>query len=212
MAKSETHQVAFNAIFSEPRGRLLAELCGHPRTSIELADRVGTTANAVRMHLNALRESGLVAFEVERRGVGKPAHRYSLTAAGEYFLSHAYAPALEAILETLRQELHGDLAPWLRRAGAALARRQPTVARRSADVTRAADLLKTLGAAVTTTKEGPDAIIRTACCPLASATRSMPESCKFLEGALATELPSRRVQARCERGEHPHCVFVISPE
>jgi len=212
MAKSVTHQVAFNAILSEPRGRLLSELCGHPRTATELADRVGTTSNAVRMHLNELRESGLVAFEVERRGVGKPAHRYSLTAAGEYLLSHAYAPALDAVLETLRQELEGELAAWLRRAGALLARRQPAVARRSAGVARAADLLRTFGAAVTTTRDGPDAIIRTACCPLATATRSMSESCSLLEGALAAELPSRRVRARCERGEHPHCVFVISPE
>ena len=120
MAKTTTHQIAFNPILSEPRGRLLAELCGHPRTAAELADRVGTSSNAVRVHLNALRESGLVAFEVERRGVGKPTHRYSLTSAGEYFLSNAYAPALGAILETLRQELDGEFAPWLRRAGAVL--------------------------------------------------------------------------------------------
>src|SRR5919112_2415799 len=140
MAKKNTHQIASNSILSEPRGRLLAEMCGHPRTAAELADRVGTSSNAVRVHLNALRAGGFVTFDVERRGVGKPTHRYSLTSAGEYFLSSAYAPALRAILETLRQELDGGLAPWLRRAGATLARLQPPAARRSGEITPGVEL------------------------------------------------------------------------
>jgi predicted ArsR family transcriptional regulator len=210
MAKTGTHQIASNSILGEPRGRLLAELCGHPRTAAELAERVGTSSNAVRVHLNALREDGLVSFDVERRGVGKPTHRYSLTSAGEYFLSNAYAPALRAILDTLRQELDGGLAPWLRRAGATLALHQPSTARRSGEITRGVELLRALGAVVSTASEGRDTIMRTACCPLAAATRSAPESCKILEGALDAVLPSHQVRERCERGEHPHCVFVLS--
>jgi predicted ArsR family transcriptional regulator len=210
MAKRGTHQVASSSILSEPRGRLLAELCGHPRTAAELADRVGTSSNAVRVHLNALREGGLVEFEVERRGVGKPTHRYSLTSAGEYFLSSAYAPVLRAILETLRQELDGRLAPWLRRAGAMLAGQRPPTASRSGEITRGIELLRSLGAVVSTASEGRATILRTACCPLGAATRSASESCKILEGALDAVLSSHRVRERCERGDHPHCVFVIS--
>ena len=210
MAKTNTHQIASNSILSEPRGRLLAEMCGHPRTAAELAERVGTSSNAVRVHLNALREGGLVAFDVERRGVGKPTHRYSLTSAGEYFLSSAYAPALRAILDTLKQELDGELATWLRRAGATLARQQPPTARRSAEIIPGVELLRALGAVVSTESEGRNTIMRTACCPLAAATRSAPESCKLLEGALDATLPSHQVRERCERGDHPHCVFVLS--
>ncbi|MFL5619405.1 MAG: helix-turn-helix domain-containing protein, partial [Gemmatimonadaceae bacterium] len=70
-------QTASNAILGEPRGRLLATLCGHPATATELAEQVGTTGNAVRVHLGALRDAGLVEFHVERRGVGKPTHVYS---------------------------------------------------------------------------------------------------------------------------------------
>ena len=211
MAKRGTHQTASGSILSEPRGRLLAELCGHPRTAAELAERVGTSSNAVRVHLNALREGGLVAFDVERRGVvGKPTHRYSLTTAGEYFLSAAYAPALRAILDTLRPELDGGLAPWLRRAGATLAFHQPSSGRRSGEITRGVELLRALGAVVSTASKGRDTIVRTACCPLAAATRSVSEGCKILEGALEAVLPSHQVRERCERGDHPHCVFVLS--
>lgn len=209
LSGAPTHEIAPSFILSEPRGRLLGELCAHPQTAAELAERVGTSSNAVRIHLNALRKGGLVAFDVERRGVGKPAHRYSLTSAGEVLLSNAYAPVLRAMLEALRQDLDGELAPWLRRAGASLAREHSSTGRRSGEIDRGVELLRTLGAVVSTSKEGRDTIIRTSCCPLAAATRSAPESCKLLEGALDAILPSRDVRERCERGDHPRCVFVL---
>ncbi|HKH92287.1 MAG TPA: hypothetical protein VKA54_10795, partial [Gemmatimonadaceae bacterium] len=137
-------------------------------------------------------------------------HSYSLTAAAEYFLSSAYAPALRAILETLREELNGGLSPWLYRAGAALARQQPSSTRRSGEVTAGLELLRGLGAVASTERDGHDTIVRTACCPLAAATRTTSEGCKLLEGALAATLPSHRVRERCERGEHPRCAFVVS--
>src|SRR2546423_2768628 len=124
MTSNSPQQLATNGILGEPRGRVLAELCGHPRTAAELAERIGTSSNAVRVHLDALRGAGLVAFTVERRGVGKPTHVYALTEAAEYVLSAAYAPALRAILVTLRQERDDGLAAWLRGAGATLTRQQ----------------------------------------------------------------------------------------
>src|SRR5829696_8101507 len=172
VSEASTHQTASNGILGESRGRLLAELCGRPATAVELAERVGTSSNAVRVHLTALREAGLVEFRVERRGVGKPSHSYSLTAAAEYFLSSAYAPALRAMLETLREELDGGLTPWLHRAGAALARQQPARTGRPGEITSGLELLRGLGAVVDTEREGPDTVVRTACCPLAAVTRT----------------------------------------
>ena len=208
--KTPTHQTASNGILGESRGRLLAELCGRPATAAELAERVGTSSNAVRVHLTALREAGLVEFNVERRGVGKPTHSYSLTAAAEYFLSSAYAPALRAILETLREELDGGLSPWLHRAGATLARQQPSTTGGPGQITSGVELLRGLGAVVVTERDGRDTVVRTTCCPLAAATRTASESCKLLEGALAARLPSHQVRERCERGDHPRCAFVLS--
>ena len=202
-------QTASGSILSEPRGRLLATLCGHPATAAELAERVGTTGNAVRVHLGALREAGLVEFRVERRGVGKPTHVYSLTAAAEYLLSKAYAPALRAMLEMLRQELNGGLETWLRTAGAALAHAQRATTRRADEMADGIELLRGLGSAVSTETNGRDTVLRTSCCPLGAVTRTTPECCKLLEGALEATLPSHRVREQCERGEHPRCVFVV---
>lgn len=203
-------QSASGSILGEARGRLLTTLCGHPATAAELAERVGTTGNAVRVHLGALRDAGLVEFHVERRGVGKPTHVYSLTAAAEYLLSSAYAPALRAMLDTLREELDGGAESWLRKAGAALARSRHSTVRRGDDITDGIELLRSLGSAVSTEIDGRDTIVRTSCCPLGAVTRTTPESCKLLEGALDATLSSFQVRERCERGEHPRCVFVLT--
>lgn len=203
-------QLATNGIFGEPRGRVLTELCGHPRTAVELAERVGTSSNAVRVHLDALRSAGLVGFTVESRGVGKPTHVYTLTAAAEYLLSSAYAPALQAILETLRTQLDGGLQAWLRQAGAALARRRPASKRRLGSVATALELLRGLGAVVSVERDGNDDVVRSACCPLATTTREIPETCKLIEGMLGVALPRRLVRERCERGDHPRCAFAIT--
>jgi predicted ArsR family transcriptional regulator len=203
-------QLATKGILGEPRGRVLTELCGHPRTATELAERIGTSSNAVRAHLDALREAGLVDFTVERRGVGKPTHVYALTAAAEYVLSSAYAPALRAILDTLRTRLNGDLAAWLREAGATLAQQQRPPSPKRQSLASALELLRGLGAVVSTERDGGDDIVHSACCPLGAITRTVPETCKLLEGMLAAALPSRRVRERCERGEHSRCAFAIS--
>jgi predicted ArsR family transcriptional regulator len=205
-----TQQLAANGVFGESRGRLLAELCHHPRTALELSELVGTSGNAVRVHLDALRAAGLVDFTVERRGVGKPTHVYTLTAAAEYLLSSAYAPALRAILATLRTQRDAELAAWLHEAGGTLARQERSPNPKRESLTSALDLLRGLGADVTTERHGSDDLVRVACCPLGAVTREAPETCKLLEGMLAEALPSRGVREHCERGLHPRCAFTIT--
>src|SRR5438552_1378036 len=144
MRKKREHLVATVGVLGEPRGRLLVELCGHPRTAGELATRVGTSSNAVRVHLDALRTTGLVEYRVERRGVGKPRHVFSLTAAAEYLVSRAYAPVLRAVVATMRSKLAGGLSEWLRECGVALAQQAQHAERRGVDA--ALSMLQELGA------------------------------------------------------------------
>ena len=72
-------------------------------TARELAERFGVTPNALRRHLDALEADALVRHDREVRGVGAPVHAYALTAAGEALFPQAYAPVLEAVLDTLRE-------------------------------------------------------------------------------------------------------------
>jgi predicted ArsR family transcriptional regulator len=195
---------SLSAVFGESRGRLLVELCGRPQTATELAVRVATSANAVRVHLDSLAAGGLVEFVVERRGVGKPTHVYSLTRDAEYFLSKAYAPALGALIATLRLKMNGQFLPTLRDAGAALGRTST-----ASGVDGARKLLQSLGASTTIKKRSSSTELRTACCPLGLMTRESAAMCSMIEGALSTA-SGMPVTEHCDRGDHPKCMFVIA--
>ena len=60
---------------------LVALKKAQPVTAGELGEQFGLTANALRRHLKALEEDGLVRYRREVRGVGAPVYAYSLTAA-----------------------------------------------------------------------------------------------------------------------------------
>lgn len=69
------------ALGDETRFSMYQELAGttSPLTATQLADRLGLHANTVRLHLERLREAGLVDVEAVHRGtVGRPQHVYSL--------------------------------------------------------------------------------------------------------------------------------------
>jgi len=54
-----------------------------PQTSAELASQIGVTAVAVRQHIQALSGSGLLEPARLKRGVGRPARCWALTAQAE---------------------------------------------------------------------------------------------------------------------------------
>lgn len=58
---------------------------------------------AVRQHLSALEAEGLIATHVERRGLGRPLHRYSLTARGDETFPRTYDVLANSLLEEVRQ-------------------------------------------------------------------------------------------------------------
>src|SRR5205085_12069565 len=69
------------ALGDETRFSMYRELAGSTRgcSAQELADTLGLHANTVRLHLDRLRETGLVEAEAVHRGtVGRPQHLYSL--------------------------------------------------------------------------------------------------------------------------------------
>ncbi len=69
------------ALGDETRFSMYRELASATRgcSAQELADTLGLHANTVRLHLDRLREAGLVEVEAVHRGtVGRPSHVYSL--------------------------------------------------------------------------------------------------------------------------------------
>jgi DeoR family suf operon transcriptional repressor len=96
--------------FRGVRAELLVALKkAQPMTARELGEQFGLTANALRRHLKALEEDGLVRYRREVRGVGAPVYAYSLTVAGEALFPRSYVQVLATALDALRAQT-GDRA------------------------------------------------------------------------------------------------------
>jgi len=96
--------------FRGVRAELLVALKkAQPLSAHELGEQFGLTANALRRHLKALEDDGLVRYQREVRGVGAPVFTYSLTAAGEALFPRSYVQVLATALDALRAQT-GDAA------------------------------------------------------------------------------------------------------
>src|SRR5919206_2595577 len=74
-----------------------------PSGSAHLAERLGLTAMAVRLHLYALQEEGLVAAEDRPVPVGRPAKFWRLTREADRHFPEAYAELSVALLDAMQE-------------------------------------------------------------------------------------------------------------
>jgi predicted ArsR family transcriptional regulator len=100
------------ALGDETRFSMYQELAGStaPLSATELAARLGLHANTVRLHLERLREAGLVDVEAIHRGkVGRPQHVYSLApgAPGLGFDPPSYT-LLAGLLASIAERVGAD--------------------------------------------------------------------------------------------------------
>jgi predicted ArsR family transcriptional regulator len=73
-----------------------------PQTAADLARRLDITAMAVRQHLQALAEGGLVEFRDERRKVGRPARVWSLLPAASRRFPDTHGDLTVELLQAVR--------------------------------------------------------------------------------------------------------------
>jgi predicted ArsR family transcriptional regulator len=102
------------ALADETRYAMYHELATstHPLTATEIAERLGLHPNTVRLHLDRMRELGLVDVEPVHRGtVGRPQHVYTLAsgAPGVAFDPPSHA-LLAGLLGALAERLGADAA------------------------------------------------------------------------------------------------------
>jgi len=89
-----------------PAERLLLALkMRGPQTTAVLARSLGITGEAVRQQLARLTEEALVEASSEPRGVGRPAHVWRLTGAGDRRFPDTHAQLTVDLLRTVRTEL-----------------------------------------------------------------------------------------------------------
>lgn len=200
--------------FDSSRGRLVAELRCGSHTVEELAQALGVTHNAVRLHLQALERDGLVRLAGTRRsdGAGKPAHVYEMVPGAEVPFSRAYAPMLAAILDAMASDLDPDvMEAILRKAGRGIAAQvAPTLAKGSDDpIERVLRLITDLGGQATVERRNGTAVLRGCGCILSAVTGDQPILCRAIETVLS-EVTGTRVREECERGERVNCRFTIA--
>jgi DeoR family suf operon transcriptional repressor len=70
----------------------------------ELAEALHVTVSAVRQHLAALTDDGLVVHRVVRRGPGRPAHLYRLSDLGDGLFPRTYGAIVTELLGELELE------------------------------------------------------------------------------------------------------------
>ena len=213
--------------FRGVRAELLVALKkAQPRSAHELGEQFGLTANALRRHLKALEEDGLVRYQRDVRGVGAPVYAYSLTSAGEALFPRSYVQVLSAALDALRAQ-HGDAAvaavleaEWQRLADEAgpildalpLAERVPLVAELLTAKGYMAEVVETEAPTGDLPGGEPSRSLRIHNCALREIAERFPEACaveeKFVERLLGVPLVRsahrRDGCGRCEYGITPH--------
>ncbi len=133
-----TGQSSYSALFwgmskslatltGETQGKLLRLLRRSRQTITGLAEAVGLTDNAVRLHISALRRDGFVEDVGTMRDTGgKPARLYGLSREGEELFPKAYAQVLQALVEeSMRRDGRERTVELLRAIGSRLAASAP---------------------------------------------------------------------------------------
>ncbi len=84
---------------------LMTILKRHGQASTEtLATEAFLSIGATRQHMQALVDQGLVSFDLERRGPGRPRHLFSLTGSGQTLFPQFYEEMADALLGALEAE------------------------------------------------------------------------------------------------------------
>jgi predicted ArsR family transcriptional regulator len=196
--------------FASTRGRIVTLLRRDCRTVDELAQSLNLTDNAVRAHLATLERDGFVRQLGERRGSGKPAFVYELSAGAEQLFPKAYGSILRQLLEVLSEEMTTDaVEALLRRTGRRLAeQQQPPGGDLQTRLLLAVDVLNELGGLAELEQRDGRFLIQGYSCPLATVVPGHPEVCSLAE-TLITELVGQPVKECCNSNEPVRCCFSV---
>ena len=185
----------------------------HQCNTIEdIAQTLGITDNAVRAHVAALEEGGMIRrVGVAHRGTaGQPPAIYELTETAEESQSRAYAPVLAACMEEIGQRLPPqELRTIMQGVGHRLA---STIPRNTGSLEQriyhAAAVLEGVGGAIVTTSVADGTMITGHSCPLATAVAREPITCSAIQTLLA-DLTGVDVVEQCDHTDRPRCRFLV---
>ena len=202
----------FGRLLGETQARLIGLLRRSQQSITSLAEALGLTDNAVRLHIAALHRDGIVEqVGTQRDTGGKPARVYGLTREGEELFPKAYALVLGKLIEEIvRTEGRERAITLLRAVGARAAAGAPRGTNPKRRMEAAAQLFRDLGsdAEIEHASDGAGWRLQSYGCPLSAVTAGHAELCE-LGKALVEEVVGEPVTECCQRGERPRCGFAI---
>lgn len=200
-------------LVGETRAKLLRLLRRPPQTVTGLADALGLTDNAVRLHVAALGRDGIVEQVGTLRDTGgKPARIYALTKEGEELFPKAYATVLGGLVEEItRREGSARAIELLRAVGERVASGMASPGDADRRVATAATALRSIGGDVEVTRTDGGWRLQGYGCPLSAVTAHHAEVCA-VASALVEQITGLPVTECCDRSERPRCAFVVAEQ
>ncbi|HNZ00787.1 MAG TPA: winged helix-turn-helix transcriptional regulator [Anaerolineaceae bacterium] len=196
------------------RERILDVLHSNPRSSInDLAEAVGINAISVRHHLNNLEADGLIQYDEERHGVGRPRLVYSLTERGVERYPTRYLQLTDRLLDQLKEALPQEA---INRIFTQMAAKLAAAHRKKAEhlplegrIKLLQEILAQEGFEVEWEADGDHYHIREITCPYYHIGHSHPEVCTIDQTLISTilDIPAEKIQ--CVLSGDRHCTFLI---
>ncbi len=197
------------------RRSIITLLKKHGGMSIDqLSKALGITSMGVRQHLLSLEGKGLVRYETERKGVGRPGYVYRLTEEAQGLFPTDYQSFLLDLLEEIesrdgRKKIE-DIFRWRNRK--LLEDRKSRLGNLnglSRKIRRFSDILAEDGYLVELEEKGKMFCLKQYNCPIATVSRRYPESCRF-ELEMYRELFGKGVvRTDCISQGAPACIYQI---
>jgi predicted ArsR family transcriptional regulator len=184
-------------------------------TVLELSERLHITSNAVRQHLAALENEGLVAQGKARPSGGRPEQLYVLTEAAKELFPRHYAWFAQLVVESIKQETGAEaMQERLGTMGAGVAqqllRQHAGLEDRPQRVEKLAEIMEELGYEARKI-EGEEQVIEADNCVFHNLAMSDPAICEFDRMLLSTFTDSAVDHQECMAKGGNVCRFRFSP-
>jgi predicted ArsR family transcriptional regulator len=196
------------------RDRILQTLLRNPHsTIIDLAEEVGINGISVRHHLTSLQAEGLVTYQEERHGVGRPRLVYSLTENGLERFPSRYLRLTNLLLDQLKQSLPGPVVERLFTQMASEMASDYAQKVESFTIEEKLAFIKTFlaseGFEIEWERQGDHYLIHEMSCPYLHIGQAHPEVCTMDRTIISTVLSIPTSKIQCILNGDAHCTFSI---
>jgi DeoR family transcriptional regulator, suf operon transcriptional repressor len=196
------------------REKVLQTLLSRPRTTTnEIAESVGINNISVRHHLTSLQAEGLISYEEERHGVGRPRLVYFLTDTGLEKFPTNYMRLATRLLTQLKSSLPAatvdNIFTQIAMEMSTNYREQAKNLSLEGKLNLITKLLGEEGFTVEWEKENGDYLIKESSCPYLHVGQDHPEVCSVDQTMISSILSIPVEKISCVLGGSNQCTYIV---